>query len=438
MKKKLLGLFFLSGLSLTSFAQPCTGGRYATDVFTESTKTANLQYGQNVSFNGSNTNLTLDFYEPTGDTETKRPLIILAHGGSFQFGSSSDGDITYLCETFAKKGFACASINYRKGFFPLDSVNAVRAVLRAVQDMKAAVRYFYKDSKEGINQFKIDTNNIFVGGSSAGAITALHLAYLDKSCELNPYIPQTALDGLGGIEGNSGNPCYSSKVKGVINLCGALASYGWLEAGDLPFVSVHGTMDETVKYNRGLVNPGVPLIYLDGSRVLFEQAEAIGVGNKFFTFRGAPHVPYTGNQAYMDTTVNIVRDYLVERLGCSVAPLQLPNTPSETANLYPYTPCTTSIQTDYCGLASVVALEDELELAIYPNPASENMHVSMKSTFDQKLTVQIFDLMGRNIWSKAGITGNFELNKSEIGQGSYLLRIEGESGDFVVKTIVFQ
>lgn len=438
MKKKLLGLLIFSGLNIASFAQPCTGGRYATDVFTAATKTSNLQYGQNVSFNGSNTNLTLDFYEPTGDTETKRPLIILAHGGSFQFGSSADGDISYLCETFAKKGFACASINYRKGFFPLDSANAVRAVLRAVQDMKAAVRYFYKDSKEGINQFKIDTNNIFVGGSSAGAITALHLAYLDKSCELNPYIPQAALDGLGGIEGNSGNPCYSSKVKGVINLCGALASYGWLEEGDLPFVSVHGTMDETVKYNRGLVNPGVPLIYLDGSRVLFEQAEAVGVDNKFFTFRGAPHVPYTGNQAYMDTTVNIVRDYLVEQLGCSVAPLQLPNTPSETANLYAYTPCSTSTQIDYCALATVPMLEEMLELSIFPNPSSSSMTITFNTFNNSNLTVDILDVTGRLIWSRKGISESIEIQKSELGSGAYLLRIQNLIGDQVIKTIVFQ
>src|SRR5690606_34921075 len=97
---------------------------------------------------------------------------------------------------------------------------------------------------------KIDTNNIFIGGSSAGAITALHTAYLDRSCELEEFIGLSVINTMGGVEGNSGNACYSSKVKGVINLCGALANYSWLETGDAALCSMHGTADGTVKYNR--------------------------------------------------------------------------------------------------------------------------------------------------------------------------------------------
>ncbi len=106
----------------------------------------------------------MDFYEPEGDTETERPLLIWVHGGSFIGGDKTDFDMVTFSERFAKKGYACASINYRLGFFPIDSANAVKAVVRATQDLRAAIRYFYKD-KQTTNQYKIDTNNIFIGGS---------------------------------------------------------------------------------------------------------------------------------------------------------------------------------------------------------------------------------------------------------------------------------
>ena len=102
-----MGLF-----SASSFAQ-CTNGRYASDVFPNVTTTSGIAYGANTSYVGANTVLTLDFYEPTGDTETARPLIIFAHGGSFIGGSSTDLDVASLCDHFAQKGYACASINYR-------------------------------------------------------------------------------------------------------------------------------------------------------------------------------------------------------------------------------------------------------------------------------------------------------------------------------------
>jgi para-nitrobenzyl esterase len=107
---------------------PCATGRYASDTFTNVTTTSNVVYGSNLSWSGGTTSLKMDIYQPTGDVETARPLIIWAHGGSFQGGTSTDGDVVALSQAFAKKGYVCASINYRLGFFPLDSVNAIKAV----------------------------------------------------------------------------------------------------------------------------------------------------------------------------------------------------------------------------------------------------------------------------------------------------------------------
>jgi len=203
-------------IGTTNAQSPCASGRYATDVFSNYTTTSDIVYGQNTSWNGSNTSLKMDIYQPTGDTEINRPLLIFVHGGSFIGGSKTDGDMVSMCQKFAKKGYVTASIDYRLGFFPFDSANAVKAVVRAVQDLRAAVRYFYKD-KQTTNTYKIDTNNIYVGGSSAGAITSLHLAYLNQECEVADYLNQATITQLGGLEGTSGNPGYSSNVKGVLS-----------------------------------------------------------------------------------------------------------------------------------------------------------------------------------------------------------------------------
>jgi poly(3-hydroxybutyrate) depolymerase len=440
MKHLLLFVFFAAS-SLISLAQdPCASGRYASDVFTNVTVTSNITYGSNFSFANANTSLKLDFYEPTGDTASTRPLILWVHGGSFLGGSKTDGDMVALSNAFAKKGYVCASIDYRTGFFPIDSANAVKAVVRAVQDLRASVRYFYKDRADGINTYRIDTNNIYVGGSSAGAITSLHLAYLDRSCEINGYVPPANYASLGGIEGNSGNPCYSSKVNGVINLCGALAQYGWLEAGDLPLCSMHGTTDGTVKYNRGIVNPGVPLMYLDGSRMLHEQAQAVGVPSNFYTFRGAGHVPYLGGtataMAYMDTTVRFVRDYLLERLGCTANPLQLPNAPSETANLYPFTICTGDSIIDFCDGSGLITVEGTSSISVYPNPSSTNVTVEWPS--GQTYCIRLTDVMGRTQFIHEGESGKFAWSVNNLSKGTYVLTFSGSNGKLIRKKLVIE
>jgi poly(3-hydroxybutyrate) depolymerase len=438
MKTRLLSIFMLATTFSAVAQDPCTTGRYASDVFTTVTATSNVVYGQNTSFSNSNTTLKLDFYEPAGDTATVRPLIVWVHGGSFLGGSKTDADMVALSNAFAKKGYICASIDYRTGFFPIDSANSVKAVVRAVQDLRASIRFFYRDRKEGINQFKVDTNNIFIGGSSAGAITCLHLAYLDRSCEINGYVPNAALTSLGGLEGNSGHPCYSSKVNGVINLCGALAQYGWLEAGNLPLCSLHGTTDGTVKYNRGVVNPGVPLMYLDGSRMIHEQALAVGVQSNFYTFNGAGHVPYLGGSsaavAYMDTTVKFVRDYLVERLGCSNAALQPANAPAQTATLYPFTPCTGDNPISFCTGSGIVEIEGSV-VTVYPNPTTDKLTVT---SAQQIIEVELIDLFGNSIWRNQYNANEVQLTNSMLSRGIYLLRVTQEDGSMQTMRVLYE
>lgn len=415
-------------LPLWMFSQPCQNGRYASEIFPNHTLTSNITYGSNTSFSGAATALKLDFYEPTGDSEMNRPLIIWIHGGSFLGGSKTDSDMTAFSQKFARKGYACASVDYRVGFFPIDSANAVKAVVRAVQDVKAAIRFFYKD-KQTANTYRIDTNRIYIGGSSAGAITALHVAYLDNVCEISGYLNQNTINQLGGLEGSSGNPGYSTQIQGVINLCGALAKYVWLQAGDVPMVSVHGTADGTVKYNRGIVNPGTPLMYLDGSRMLHERACAVNVSSSFYTLPGAGHCPYIGNTAYMDTTEHFIRDFMVNQLGCIEAPLQVANTPLQQAILYPSSYCNGNAANETCILGlEEMQVPDNIEL--YPNPSPDQALLVSEINV---VELSVLDETGRIIAFFKGPFKQIMLDSDSWSSGVYTIKYHLETGNSGVK-----
>ena len=72
MKKLFQVLFILVTTNLVFSQDPCEG-RYSEEVFNEVEVTT-------VTYSDVN-NLQMDIYQPVGDLETKRPLIIFAHGG---------------------------------------------------------------------------------------------------------------------------------------------------------------------------------------------------------------------------------------------------------------------------------------------------------------------------------------------------------------------
>ena len=416
--------FIFLMLGITAFAQPCNGGRYASNIFTNVDVTSDIQYGQNLDLAGSNVDLLLDFYEPNGDTETARPLIIWVHGGSFIGGSKTDGDMVALATDFAEKGFACASINYRLGLnFPPDSSSAIRALTRAVQDLKATVRFFYKD-RATTNNYRIDTTKIFLGGTSAGALTALHYAYLDKPCEIEHYMDAGTLTSLGGIEGDSGNAGYSTDVIGILNGAGALASYAFLEAGDIPVCSVHGDADDVVPYIRDYASVGpLNIIYMDGSRMIDEQASAVGVASNLYTFYGGGHVPYAGNAANMNITINFYRDFVIDLMGCTDTPLQPENTPSGTANLY---------LPPFCDLNTQEFVFEDAFM-IYPNPSDGVFTIET----DEAGIIDIIDLTGKKIFSR-NIDEKIKVDLGDQTRGLYILRHTNSQNNISIHKLIIE
>jgi carboxylesterase type B len=120
MKYGIFWVFFtLSGCVFYFRPQPvkaqCQPGRFVDDIFPVKS-ILNIKYGGNYKFDGTYQELFMNIYEPDGDTLSRRPLIILAFGGSFTFGSRTSPDILKLCNAFAKKGYVTSTIDYRLGF----------------------------------------------------------------------------------------------------------------------------------------------------------------------------------------------------------------------------------------------------------------------------------------------------------------------------------
>jgi len=366
--KRILFLFVLS--AQIGFAQ-CDNGRYQSFIFSDYEVISNIVYGNNQTYLGVSQDLTLDIYRPIGDASTSRALIMMAHGGSFLTGSKTGPDVVGFCVSMAKMGYVVASINYRLGF-PITNMQAgaTAAVMRGTQDMKAAIRFFRKDVAENNNQYGIDPNEIYAAGVSAGGFIALHLAYLDQESELPSFLDMNATGVQGGLDGQSGNPGYSSNVKAIVNICGAIGDTAWIQPGDEPACHFHGTNDNTVPYGSAMLSVlGIPVTDVDGSYSINEKMNQIGLEHCFEIHEGQDHVPSLANPAFADTTLSIMTQFLSAQI------------------------CNTSYNCEYQTIATDVPSygPDIAEISIFPNPSANGFYLTGMS---QKEEVRIYNSTG--------------------------------------------
>jgi len=272
-------------------------------------------------------NLYMDIFQPNGDTLSKRPLVIIAFGGGFLDGSKDHWSIRLLCQNLAKRGYVAAAIDYRLGMNIFDSDLANRAVYRGLQDGRSAVRFFRADA-DGANTYKIDPDQIFLGGHSSGAFIALHNAYLDKESERplstydwtqdgNSIADQGCIDCVGDNQG------YDGQANAVFSLAGALGFTSFLEAGSDPTVVMfHSTDDNTVPYNSGepfsgvtwvVIGDDLPTVY--GSAEIANRADEVGLPYDFFSYTNRGHgVHEDGSALYTDITPGISDWFFHEEL----------------------------------------------------------------------------------------------------------------------------
>ena len=262
--------------------------RYLSEIFDDFEWTTNLEYGNNQNLVSENVSVTLDLFEPLGDVEEQRPVVILAGGGGFA--KMENNNLEALAQKLARSGYVCALINHRTlpPGIPANRFYLRHAILDAAADAKAAVRFFRYTEQNG-NTYRIDPNKIFLGGYSTGAVAALHGAYLNDPEELSTEIFEMIKE-KGGVEGNSGHPGFSSKVNGTINLSGALMSLAYLNSGEAPIFNFHGDQDQTIPAgSEAVATLDDPLMY-HGGQALHQQAQTKGVASELHLLAGGSHI----------------------------------------------------------------------------------------------------------------------------------------------------
>ena len=236
-------------------AEARSGERYLDRVFSAVAITEDLVYGSAIDEHDQRQSLHLDLYEPSGDTATARPVIVLAHGGYFAFGSRENMRADAI--EYARRGYVAASIEYRldegAGLITYPPTEDGRRRIReAVYDMQAAVRWVRKVATAR----RLDPGKVSVGGYSAGAVMSLVTA-------TSPDDP-----------GDSGNAGFSSAVCTAVSKAGA-GDPAAVGPGDAGALYLHGNLDTTVPYQAAVAT--------------HDAMVAAGLPTKFITASGFGH-----------------------------------------------------------------------------------------------------------------------------------------------------
>lgn len=206
--------------------------------------------------------LEMDVYTPKDDDPAAtRPLLLMMHGGSFFIGHKEEPGQAGWCEYFASLGYVAVSINYRLGFHVVKK-EIREAENRAMEDADAALEYLF-----GREDLRIDKERVFLAGTSAGAMTALNLAFClygsKPMTEVKPRMDRG-----------------SFRIRAVANLWGSVHDLSVLENARVPILSFQSVADPVMPYDGGypLGLPGKLFSdYMYGTHAVYEKAVAIGL-----------------------------------------------------------------------------------------------------------------------------------------------------------------
>lgn len=420
-------------LTMNVFAQ-----RFTEQVFPEIEITNDIVFGNADSWdallNGINLpeDLTFDLYQPPAtDTMAKRPLVLTFFGGAFLRGSSQRPDMIAWCDSLAHYGYVAASVNYRLGFNPAlggsdigPDTGMKRAAWRAIQDARAAVRYF----KHHHETYGIDTTEIYLLGNSAGSITALHAAFMNE----DEWLPEAGevgngannvdlglLDESTSLEASHFN--HTTDVSAVIALWGATMDVNYFEPSEnIPVMLVHGTGDNIVPYDEGSAfnfGTGFNLTFtLYGSLPIHEHLDSLGKPHEFYSYPDQPHAFYSCGEMSL---TELERD----SFPCEYWEPIFNHGIDFLASVNPYVDDLTKIETD-----------KENDFHIYPNPA-QNM-VSLQFSEQTNHRIDIFTLSGQAIKTMETENQELKIDISNLPEGIYLIKNSSNKGYTTKKLLI--
>ena len=293
--------------------------------------------------------LLMDIYEPVGDENGPRPVVLVFHTGNFlpfpqngdTGGTIRDSTVVETCTRLAQRGYVAAAIDYRLGWNPVDPSELIRrfffvnAVYRTMQDARTAVRFMRKSAVDEGNPYNIDPDRIGLWGINTGGYIAAATAAFDEYSEIevpnflidlgDGPVPMVIEAINGDINGTStgitppGYPainsgvtlCYpnhvtyndgspiSSDINVVVNNGGAILDINWIDENTTPWISFHVPTDPDDPYNTGVYtisgtgNPDEPIddflvVEVFGSYAIQTALQNLGTNNPNAIFANIP------------------------------------------------------------------------------------------------------------------------------------------------------
>lgn len=315
--------------------------RYLDEVFNDVTVTTGVEYGVNgtvltlpSAMEVLPESLLMDVYEPAGDTEAARPLVLVFHTGNFLpnvtngqiAGTRQDSSVVEICNRLARRGYIAASVDYRLGWNPLAEAQPIRALgliqaaYRGLQDGRNAIRYFRADAA-GSNDWRVDSDRITAFGVGTGGYLVLGMVGLSDYSEIvqttngpgkflldadqdgiveTPMIIEgfhgdingevetvTPLDGSsvafnlppGDTTNYSNYAGFSNDFNLCVNVGGALGDISWLNDNTTPILSVQSPFDQFAPYDDAVLivpTTGDPIVQVQGALAIGRAQEAAG------------------------------------------------------------------------------------------------------------------------------------------------------------------
>ncbi|MEM9389527.1 MAG: alpha/beta hydrolase fold domain-containing protein, partial [Bacteroidota bacterium] len=250
---KALILTFLLNALVTFGA---SGQRFRDQIFNQvSRKTVSYLKGRD---------LQMDIYQPTADTKKDRPVLLYVHGGGFAGGARDQPEIIDFCKNMARRGIVAVSMSYTlvmKGkSFGCDqaAANKLDAFQSVSNEIVAASNYLIENKEE----LRINTSQVVLAGSSAGAEAVLHVAYQNKARATLPS---------------------DFAYAGVVSMAGAIHDVNLINAETaIPTQLFHGTCDDLVPYGTAphhYCNEGeAGYLILHGAQTITQKLQDLNIG----------------------------------------------------------------------------------------------------------------------------------------------------------------
>lgn len=392
-------------------AQYCSNDTRYTEVAyfdsTEISVAANVQFGTALDHLGNAYTLRMDIYYPnlTIDLSPKRPFVMLFHGGGFSSGDKQSGDIKDLCIHMARRGFVCATVNYRLGY-NFTEYGQYKARYRAIQDGHAAMRHIVNNA----NAIRIDTSWMFVGGQSAGALLALGMVYADPF-ELDSvsllYNATAVSTELGNLYTSGNNLTNTYSFKGIFNNWGGVTKTELDLSEMLPTIAFHGELDTIVKID---ADNSFLHYELNGSRAI--------------------HIDLLANNICSELTVDTIAGHGIFRNTSSV--FRAGRASCFFKNIFCNT-CTNFYTTDSIPstCSSTVSVNEnyfDRNVKVYPNPFDNFIKIEcVKGALD----ISIYNCFGQLVYIDEKSNGEMQIN---LMPGIYFLTIKHPESNEIFTT----